>query len=88
MVDKFGRIHIFEVKSVNKSSDKIIDSEEYEEKVAALKNFYLHCSAKLVNHIFYLPILDKDDWKVFRYKGGEEKSLSTRMFKESLEKKD
>lgn len=88
MEDKFGRIHVFEVKSVNKSRGQMIDPKEYEEKVAALKKFYQHCSAKLSNHIFYLPILDEDDWKIFRYKDGEELSMSERMFKDSLGKKD
>lgn len=88
MEDKFGRIHVFEVKSVNKSRGQMIDPKEYEEKVAALKDFYRHCSAKLSKHIFYLPILDDDDWKIFSYKDGEELSMSERMFKESLEKED
>lgn len=84
MKDQLGHIHVFEVKSVNKSREQMVDTEEYDQKVAALKDFYRHCSAKLKDHLFYLPILDKDDWQVFRYKDGEETPMSERMFKESL----
>lgn len=88
MKDKQGRIHIFEIKSVNKASGQMIDPEEYEGKVAALKDFYRHCSAKLPGHIFYLPILDGDDWQIFRYRDGEVLPMSERQFKESLKNND
>lgn len=88
MKDKLNRIHIFEVKSVNLSHEQLFDPEEYNNKVAALKDFYCHCSAKLPNHIFYLPILDKGNWRIYRYKNGEQKSISEHEFKKSLELKD
>ena len=85
MKDKAGRIHVFEVKSVNKASGQNIDPEEYNQKIGKLKDCYLHCSKKLRNHIFYLPIL-KDDWQIFRYEDGEEDQISEKSFKESLKK--
>ncbi len=85
MEDKRGRIHVFEVKSVNKSPEKMINQEEYDGKVAALKAFYCHCSAKLSGHIFYLPILAGDEWQIFRYKDGAGDKLSEAQFKKSLE---
>ena len=83
MKDKAGRIHVFEVKSVNKSSSQNVDTEEYNEKIAKLKDCYKVCSAKLKGHIFYLPIL-KDDWQIFKYEDGEEYQISERQFRESL----
>ena len=85
MKDKAGRIHVFEVKSVNKASGQNIDPEEYNQKIGKLKDCYLHCSKKLRNHIFYLPIL-KDDWQIFRYEDGKEDQISEKSFKESLKK--
>lgn len=84
MKDKHGLIHVFEVKSVNKSRTQMIDEEEYDAKVNALKNFYCHCSAKVSGHIFYLPILDGDVWKIYRYKDGEGGPITEHKFKESL----
>lgn len=87
MKDKFGRIHIFEVKNVNKSKGGgMIDEEEYETKVAALKTFYQHCSAKLRNHIFYLPILNDEGWDIYRYIAGRGEPISVKDFKASLER--
>lgn len=85
MKDKAGRIHVFEVKSVNKASGQNIDPEEYNQKIGKLKDCYLHCSKKLRNHIFYLPIL-KDDWQIFRYEDGKEDQISEKSFKELLKK--
>ena len=85
MKDKAGRIHVFEVKSVNKASGQNIDPEEYNQKIGKLKDCYLHCSKKLRNHIFYLPIL-KEDWQIFRYEDSKEDQISEKSFKESLKK--
>lgn len=79
MKDKFGRIHIFEVKSINDSSKLNIDKEEYEEKVCALKECYKECSKK-TGHIFYLPLMQGSDWKITIYKNGEEKNISKKEF--------
>lgn len=83
MKDKSGRIHIFEVKSVNKSSEKKLDEEEYKQKVNALKLCYKECSKK-TQHIFYLPILDGSDWKITKFENGEEETLSEIQLKEYL----
>ena len=74
MKDKKGRIHIFEVKSVNKSTQLNIDEAEYAKKVSALISCYLECSRK-TNHIFYLPVLDKSQWQITVLKNGEKSTI-------------
>ena len=71
MKDKLGRIHIFEVKSVNKSGNMPVDEKEYERKVNELKECYRVSSALLPNHIFYLPIQKGDEWDIFKYEQGK-----------------
>lgn len=71
MKDKQGRIHIFEVKSVNKSGNAPVDEAEYERKVNELKECYRVSSSLLPNHIFYLPIFKGDDWDIFKYEQGK-----------------
>lgn len=84
MKDKKGRIHIFEVKSVNKSSAVNIDQTEYEAKVRALKACYKACSEK-TKHLFYLPILDGNVWKITKFEGGKETTIDRQTFVKSLE---
>ncbi len=84
MKDKQGNIHIFEVKSVNKSGNAAFDAEEYEEKIGKLKECYQAASAKLKNHIFYIPVKAGDSWQIFRYKDGEDDELTKQMFKNSF----
>lgn len=84
MKDKRGRIHVFEVKSVNPSENQNIDKEEYNDKIRTLKDCYKACSAKLKDHVFYLPIL-KDDWHIYRYEAGNETVVSEQQFRKSLE---
>lgn len=84
MKDKKGRIHIFEVKSVNVSSDCRIDRDEYENKIRNLSECYRACSKKLDNHLFYLPIMNDNDWDIRRFENGEERTLTKSMFKDSL----
>lgn len=83
MKDKRGQIHIFEVKSVNKSSALNIDEEEYRKKIAALKACYKEASKK-TGHIFYLPILDKSVWKISRFVNGFEDTIDKSEFIASL----
>lgn len=85
MKDKNGQIHIFEVKSVNKSSSINIDEEEYKNKVNALKACYKEASKK-TGHIFYLPILDKSVWKITRLKDGKEDTIDKNQFIMSIRK--
>ena len=61
MKDSHDRIHIFEVKSVNKASGINIDQEEYEEKVRQLHNCYKACSKKLPEYRFYLPTKKEEE---------------------------
>ena len=83
MKDKIGRIHIFEVKSVNKSSSINIDKEDYKAKVLALEECYKQCSIK-TGHIFYLPILENSVWKIIRFENGLKKEISKREFLDSV----
>jgi type III restriction enzyme len=81
--DKQGRIHIFEVKSVNKSSSLNINEEEYAEKVSSLRECYKACSQKTC-HIFYLPILVGEEWQITKFENGEESRISKLTFINSL----
>lgn len=81
--DKKGRIHIFEVKSVNKSSSIKIDENEYAEKVRAIKKCYQECSKK-TGYIFYLPILKDSSWQITKYKDGKESVISLDEFKKGF----
>lgn len=84
MKDKQGNIHIFEVKGLNKSGNTAFDAEEYEAKIGKLKECYKEASAKLRNHIFYIPVKDGDNWQIFKYENGEESELTKQMFKHSF----
>lgn len=85
MKDSYDNIHIFEVKSINKSKNffDINENNQYDEKIAELKKCYKTAS-KLTGYIFYLPLLTGKDWAIHRYKNGNEKSLSFQQFKEHI----
>ena len=83
MKDRNGQIHVFEVKSVNKSSSVKIDEEEYKQKVKALKDCYKEASKK-TGHIFYLPILENSQWKITRFINGVEDTITKNTFIDSL----
>lgn len=71
MKDTNGRIHIFEVKSVNKSGVQGVDDEQYKEKIQTLKDFYKAVSTK-TPHYYHLPIQKGSDWHIWTlYKGTE-----------------
>lgn len=80
MKDKCGGIHLFEVKSVNISSTKNIDKDEYNSKINALKKCYLHCS-KLTGYFYYLPVLVGEEWQITRLKDGKEVMMTESQFK-------
>ena len=84
MKDKHGKIHIFEVKSLNGNGGSGFDPVEYEAKINELKECYKAASAKLKNHFFYIPIKDGDNWQIFRYKDGQEAIMSKPQFKASF----
>lgn len=81
MKDSFGRVHIFEVKSVNISSSMVggFDNNVYKTKLEELKKAYKQ-SSKLTGQIFYLPILRDDNWRIFQYVAGCEKTLTKDEF--------
>lgn len=83
MKDNLGRIHIFEVKSVNPSGAYHIDNNIYKAKIAELKKCYKQASI-LTGQIFYLPVIDKDVWQITRFLKGEERTLSIEEFTTSL----
>ena len=80
MKDNFGRIHIFEVKSVNQSGAYNFDNNIYKAKIAELKKCYKQASL-LTGHIFYLPVIDKDIWQITCLYRGEERTLSLDEFR-------
>ena len=82
--DTKGRIHIFEVKSLNGDGTAGFDSEEYEKKVNKLKECYREASKKLNNHYFYIPIKNGDTWQIYRYADGEEEIMTKQQFKSSF----
>lgn len=49
--DKCNRVHIFEVKSVNKSKGQMIESNDYKEKIERLKVAYIRASKKIGDEI-------------------------------------
>jgi type III restriction enzyme len=81
MKDSFDRVHIFEVKSVNISSSMVggFDNNIYKTKLEELKKAYKQAS-KLTEQIFYLPILKDDNWRIFQYVAGCEKTLTKDEF--------
>lgn len=85
MKDNNGKIHLFEVKSVNVSNKALFDSYDYKEKIEALKLCYKYCSEK-TGHLFYLPIKKENDWQIFKYDDGQESTLNKEMFIQSFEK--
>ena len=87
MKDSYGRIHIFEVKSVNKSKNIEIDEEEYNNKIIQLKECYRQASI-LTDQIFYLPIMSGNDWNIIQLKKGQEKNLRKVQFIEDIKMKD
>lgn len=79
MKDSYDRIHIFEVKSVNKSSNVNFSEKEYNTKIIQLEGAYKRAS-KLTKQIFYLPVLEGEDWKIKQFVDGESKSMGKEEF--------
>ena len=85
--DKAGRIHLFEVKSVNVSNAAQFDTEEYKKKINALRDCYRQCSI-LTDYIFYLPVLKNDVWQIIRFKNGAEDTITFDGFKQDLQSEE
>lgn len=81
--DTFGRIHLFEVKSLNDTNQSHFDTQEYKTKMNALKACYLRCS-ELTEHYFYLPLLMGDVWQIKRFHKGAEDTITLDIFRRSL----
>lgn len=78
--DKYDRIFLFEVKSMNISSSLQIDTKVYQEKVEILKDLYSKVSSK-VEHYFCLPVLNGKSWTVHCYYKGVHYELKEDQFK-------
>ena len=83
MKDKKGRLHLFEVKSVNDSNAIRVNPEEYKDKIRALKECYRQCS-KLLDYYFYLPVLKEECWHITRLYKGNEDTITDDMFTQEL----
>lgn len=83
LIDNYERVHIFEVKSVNPSSNVNIDSESYKTKIEELKKCYKQSSI-LTDYYFYLPVLKGDIWYITQFKNGEEYTITKEQFIEQL----
>ncbi|MBO7598405.1 MAG: DEAD/DEAH box helicase family protein [Bacteroidales bacterium] len=81
--DKKGRIHLFEVKSVNMSNAAQFDSDEYKGKILALIECYKQCS-KLTNYNFYLPVLKEEVWQITKISNGNEETITKEKFLDSF----
>ena len=80
MRDSYGRIHLFEVKSVNGSNNTHFDSDEYKNKIEELKRCYKQASI-LTGYKFYLPVLKGESWHISLLSGGVETTLTLDQFK-------
>ncbi len=81
--DKFDRIHLFEVKSLNQSSSVSINSEEYKTKIEELKKCYKQASL-LTKQCFYLPVLNGESWHIISFVDGKEQNMSFDELKEFI----
>lgn len=81
MKDSKNRIHIFEVKSMNITSNMPagFDASLYKAKVDELKKAYQQAS-KLTDQIFYLPVQTSDVWQITKYESGSEDTLTIDQF--------
>ena len=73
--DKFNRIHIFEVKSVNKKTNSEVNSQEYIKKINELWKCFLQ-SSKITGQIFYTPIKQGNKWNIKKFENGQETCLN------------
>lgn len=78
MEDCFGRIHLFEVKSVNiaNATPGSFDGSAYKDKIEELAKCYRQASL-LTGHIFYLPVLKDNRWHITKLENGKvEKNMT------------
>lgn len=79
MKDKFDRIHLFEVKSLNSKPGSTINAEEYQSKKNELAAAYKRASV-LTGYCFYIPTLVENTWHIWKYEAGKEEELSKEQF--------
>lgn len=79
MKDSYGRIHLFEVKSVNCSNTSHFDTDEYKDKMEELKRCYKQASI-LTGYNFYLPVLKDENWHITLLSKGDESTLTRNQF--------
>ena len=79
MIDWQERIHLFEVKSLNRTLFNQFNTEEYEEKIQALKECYKY-TAKITGYHFWIPVMKGDDWHIFHYHNGNEDVINKNEF--------
>lgn len=86
--DCFGRVHIFEVKSVNETvaASVTFDAKAYKDKLKELRECYTRASI-LTKHIFYLPVKEKDYWHITQLKDGQVSTLTQEQFEEFVKTK-
>lgn len=83
MKDFKDRIHIFETKSLNSSKLIELNTDEYEDKIQALRACYKQAS-KLTGYYFYIPIKIESEWNILCMHDGKEEELSLKKFKDFL----
>jgi type III restriction enzyme len=86
MKDKHGRMHVFEVKSLEGNGNADFDIEEYKKKIEKLKDCYLHCSLKLPDYFFYIPIKENGLWNITRYFNGKVSTFTKKELRRELKK--
>ncbi len=81
--DNYDRIHLFEVKSVNKAVSMSIDTSKYKDKIEALKNCYKFASG-ITGYDFWIPIKTNNDWDIFHFCRCKEEQFTFEQFKDYL----
>ncbi len=86
MKDSQGRIHLFEVKSLD-GQGASFDKTKYEDKILAILEGY-KAASKLTDYYFYVPLKNGEKWDVWQYHNGQEKQFKTsKEFVEWMRKK-
>lgn len=78
--DKNDKIHIFEVKSLDKGYQPGLDEQEYVKKMTELRKMF-KVASKVTEQNFYLPIKNEGRWVIYMSENGEETTLSEEQFK-------
>jgi len=82
--DSRGRIHMFEVKSVD-GHGVGVDKKQYDDKIVAICEGY-QAASKLTDYYFYVPLKNNDGWDIYMYHDGKETSFTKDKFKKFMKK--